>query len=339
MAGELQPLDEKFAVVGEDGRPTPYFIKWAQQRQMDIVDATTADQVAEIVAAYLVGHLIWGEIHGTLSDQTDLQSALDDKANLAGGNIFTGTQNVAGDIQLEPGWAVTWKDNLGNFSVTIGGDPTDGSLDFYSDNGFELWTNLGVRYVQLRPGGATFFTDVLVPDEAYGAGWNGSLEVPTKNAVYDETESLIAALATKLPYYVATGDWDGYLTVDAEKGLTIFNPATGAFSGFFVIGGVGSFYVANDDGSIWLSMGGELTGSGRFYMGGSHPFEFNTTPYVVNDAMYHEGNLAFGAGLDYTAGVLTATGGSGGGVLPVVDGSIPPVFLQNPDGSLIYAPI
>lgn len=34
------------------------------------------------------------------------------------------------------------------------------------------------------------FQDVLVTDEAYGAGWNGSLEVPTKNALYDKIETL-----------------------------------------------------------------------------------------------------------------------------------------------------
>lgn len=32
--------------------------------------------------------------------------------------------------------------------------------------------------------------DLLVDDEAYGAGWNGSLEVPTKNAVYDKIETI-----------------------------------------------------------------------------------------------------------------------------------------------------
>lgn len=32
--------------------------------------------------------------------------------------------------------------------------------------------------------------DITIPDEAYGAGWNGSLEAPTKNAVYDKIESL-----------------------------------------------------------------------------------------------------------------------------------------------------
>lgn len=36
----------------------------------------------------------------------------------------------------------------------------------------------------------TFAADVNVPDEAYGAGWNGSLEVPTKNALYDKIETL-----------------------------------------------------------------------------------------------------------------------------------------------------
>lgn len=41
----------------------------------------------------------------------------------------------------------------------------------------------------------TFSSDPLIPDEAYGAGWNGSLEPPTKNAVYDQME-LKAPLAS-----------------------------------------------------------------------------------------------------------------------------------------------
>lgn len=32
--------------------------------------------------------------------------------------------------------------------------------------------------------------DMSVPDEAYGPGWNGSLEVPTKNALYDKIETI-----------------------------------------------------------------------------------------------------------------------------------------------------
>lgn len=31
---------------------------------------------------------------------------------------------------------------------------------------------------------------LTVADQVYGVGWNGSLEVPTKNAVYDKIETL-----------------------------------------------------------------------------------------------------------------------------------------------------
>jgi len=40
--------------------------------------------------------------------------------------------------------------------------------------------------------GGTLTGDLIVPDEAYGVGWNGSTEVPTKNAVYDKIESVTA---------------------------------------------------------------------------------------------------------------------------------------------------
>ena len=36
----------------------------------------------------------------------------------------------------------------------------------------------------------TFTDDPIIPDEAYGAGWNGSLEPPTKNALYDKIETM-----------------------------------------------------------------------------------------------------------------------------------------------------
>ena len=36
----------------------------------------------------------------------------------------------------------------------------------------------------------TFTSDPLIPDEAYGGGWDGVLEPPTKNAVYDKIQTL-----------------------------------------------------------------------------------------------------------------------------------------------------
>lgn len=38
----------------------------------------------------------------------------------------------------------------------------------------------------------TFTSDPVIPDEVYGAGWNGSLEPPTKNSVYDKIETISA---------------------------------------------------------------------------------------------------------------------------------------------------
>lgn len=59
-------------------------------------------------------------------------------------------------------------------------------------------TNLGLGSMAVQSSGAVNITggtliDVeitLLLDDAYGAGWNGSLEPPTKNAVYDKIETL-----------------------------------------------------------------------------------------------------------------------------------------------------
>lgn len=44
----------------------------------------------------------------------------------------------------------------------------------------------------------TFSSDPIIPDEVYGVGWNGSLEPPTKNALYDKIETI----AVHNPLYV-----------------------------------------------------------------------------------------------------------------------------------------
>jgi hypothetical protein len=46
--------------------------------------------------------------------------------------------------------------------------------------------------IKLNLGSANTWTaDQSVPDEAYGVGWNGSMEVPTKNALYDKIETIV----------------------------------------------------------------------------------------------------------------------------------------------------
>lgn len=112
----------------------------------------------------------WGSITGTLSDQTDLQTALDDKANDADVVHDTGNETVA-----------------------------------------------GVK---------TFSSDPLIPDEAYGSGWNGVLEPTTKNAVYDQIETIRPEIVSLevVPFATAltTGDGKFYFRIPSKlNGLNL----------------------------------------------------------------------------------------------------------------------
>ncbi len=54
MAGFIEPLADNLPIVDKDGKPTGYFIRWAQQKQVDIVSAVSAGQsqaIAENVLA------------------------------------------------------------------------------------------------------------------------------------------------------------------------------------------------------------------------------------------------------------------------------------------------
>lgn len=55
-------------------------------------------------------------------------------------------------------------------------------------------SNLNTDKAELS--GSTFTGDISVPDEAYGVGWNWSMEVPTKNAIYDKIETMWGGWAT-----------------------------------------------------------------------------------------------------------------------------------------------
>lgn len=58
MPGDLQPLAQNFAIVDQNGNPTPYFIKWAQQRQIDITAGITAAQAQQLIDDWAAGRQI-----------------------------------------------------------------------------------------------------------------------------------------------------------------------------------------------------------------------------------------------------------------------------------------
>lgn len=73
----------------------------------------------------------------------------------------------------------------------IGASGTAWSDLFLASGGIINW-NAGNATITHSAGLLTSNVDIAVPDEAYGVGWNGSLEVPTKNATYDKIETLMA---------------------------------------------------------------------------------------------------------------------------------------------------
>jgi len=49
MAGDIQPLEQKIKLVNPDGTPTLFFIRWAEQRQIDIQNGITAAQAQQLI--------------------------------------------------------------------------------------------------------------------------------------------------------------------------------------------------------------------------------------------------------------------------------------------------
>lgn len=108
MTGTLQPLDDKFAIVDAEGRPTIYFIQWAQQKQIDIGDSITLGDLQ----TYLTEHALQagsgiqfdpdGDINNSPIIAADVQEILDQITATRGAILFRG---LLGWSSLVPGIA------------------------------------------------------------------------------------------------------------------------------------------------------------------------------------------------------------------------------------------
>lgn len=100
MAGELQPLDQKFAIVDTQGRPTEYFTRWAQQKQIDIGDSITLADLQDFLTAHKLaaGHGIILTPDGNLNDSPSVSVA-----NGTGLNFDTMGNLKLADTAVVPG--------------------------------------------------------------------------------------------------------------------------------------------------------------------------------------------------------------------------------------------
>jgi hypothetical protein len=127
----------------------------------------------------------------------------------------------------------------------------------------------------------TFSNDPIIPDEAYGSSWNGSLEPATKNAIYDKIETLGSGgqtLATKV-VAASGGDYTTLATAlaAASAGWTIVVASAVTESGAISTALNNISIIGLGEGNAHVTAGGAITFSGsnvtvrgmKFTMAGS----------------------------------------------------------------------
>ncbi len=131
--------------------------------------------------------------------------------------------------------------------------------------------------------------DIVVPAEVYGAGWNGSNEVPTKNDVYDKIEMVVAGAG-------ANTALSNLAAVAINTTLVSDTDNTDA---------LGTTAIAWSD--IFLGSGAVIT--------------FNSAPSTADVTITHSADTLTFAGGTIVLGTATAAGGLTGNVTGNVSGT------------------
>lgn len=171
------------------------------------VSVAVSGETATVTIPGGVGSVAWGDVTGTVADQTDLQSALDAKQASDSDLTAIAALSPSNDdvVQRKAGaWTnrtpAQLKTDLALAKADVGLANVDNTSDASKPVSTATQTALDLKANdadvvhdtgnETIGGVKTFSSDPIIPDEAYGAGWNGVLEPPTKNAVYDKLEAL-----------------------------------------------------------------------------------------------------------------------------------------------------
>jgi hypothetical protein len=177
MVGKLQPLVNNQMIVGPDGKPTEYFIRWAQQRQIDIGEAIDENRALEIIQAFIDDYQLQagsgisitpnGKLTSNPTISAQAQAILNQISTVHGTILFRGATNwqalapgTSGHFlrtngaNADPSWAaggggggsVGWSNNLrwaqeitATATGTFSGNP-NASLSSAPVNSF-FWSN------------------------------------------------------------------------------------------------------------------------------------------------------------------------------------------------------
>jgi hypothetical protein len=179
-------------------------------------------------------------IDGTLN--VEGATVIDDTLDVTGDLDLTGNLDVGGAVDITGGMTIgaaismtsndpviTLVDSDTGAINRISANNATGSMRLYADLGntvasSRLFLNVdNADQLELSNTVAAFAVDVTVPDEAYGIGWNASLEAPTKNAVYDKIESILDGEtftgAVVVPDDAYAGGWNGSFEVPTKNAI------------------------------------------------------------------------------------------------------------------------
>lgn len=205
------------------------------------------------------------------------------------------------------------------------------SYDITHGGHFQRFRLGGTTFLNIDAGGIQVNGDATVNDQAYGSGWNGSLAVPTRNAIYDKINAGLtgAELAANsgggtTAFLRADGSWasgvsaaNGYLgTQTFTSGSGTYTPSVGTSSVIVEIiggGGAGGGSAVSTAGNSSPCAGGGAGGYVRKrltanFSGASYSVGTGGTG-VAAATGNSGGNSTF---TDTAAVVYTAGGGTGG---------------------------
>ena len=204
-------------------------------------------------------------------------------------NAYPGTVRV--DAPGEPLWGGPEYEVQDRFKVTrtgaSGASSTDPWLQVLTENekqfrlgildsnrdfvGYDIYRNSSTGALEFDGSHPAFTSynfdgDVTVPAEAYGVGWNGSNEVPTKNDVYDKVETIGITVGNA----VTGGGANRVIYEDASQNVATSSRFTYSGGNLGVAGGATTDYTeiqslqTGGDGNarMALGVGGTATGDG-----------------------------------------------------------------------------
>lgn len=212
-----------------------------------------------------------GGVAGTMADWSELLTPTDTVLSVNGevGAVTLTTDDISDSGQTNKWATAAEKTKLGHITVTQAVDLDTMESDIaLKANDADVVHDTGNETIG---GIKTFSSDPIVPDEVYGVSWNGSFEVPTKNALYDKIETLSGG-----------GNSFNDIYIDQSGGTSdTYGVLSGTINGSNALFTVSQSVYATGTLKVWLNGQLMTQGSGEDFVEttpASGTFTFNTAP-------------------------------------------------------------